>query len=98
LHFINIYIFLVFHATGQYGRYGMTFEQAKQQCIVYGTTIASPTDVIQARSMGYAYCACSWMSNGSNGLVVQNYSPGCGYSETIKYCSLSKANVFCKLV
>ncbi|XP_060568967.1 aggrecan core protein-like [Ruditapes philippinarum] len=65
----------VFHATGQHGRYSMTFEQAKQQCIDYGTTIASPTEVIQARSMGYQMCACSWMSDDSNGLVVQSYSP-----------------------
>jgi hypothetical protein len=76
----------------------MTFEQAKQQCIDYGTTIASPTEVIQARSMGYVFCACSWMSDGTNGLVVQSYDTTCGITETIVYCGYSTANVFCKLV
>ena len=77
----------------------MTFEQAKQQCVDYGTTIATPQHLLQARSMGYGPCQCGWLSDGSIGLVLQSYQPACFdiFDEGILICYQEKADVFCIL-
>ncbi|XP_060594607.1 tumor necrosis factor-inducible gene 6 protein-like [Ruditapes philippinarum] len=87
----------VFHAVGQYSAYSMTFEQAQQQCVDYGTTIASPSDLLQARSLGYHACVVGWLSDGTNGYVVQYSAAGCAFSESIIYYNNARANVYCKL-
>jgi hypothetical protein len=75
----------------------MTFEQAQQQCVDYGTTIATPSDLMQARALGYHQCVVGWLSDGSNGYVVQYLAEGCEFSESIIYSSQDHANVYCKL-
>ncbi|XP_045167415.2 uncharacterized protein LOC123530726 [Mercenaria mercenaria] len=89
----------VFHVLGHYQRYSMTFAQAQQQCIDYGTTIATPSDLLEARSMGYEYCCCCWMSDETKGFVLQTYNPHCfsSFNEGILYCGWGTGDVWCKL-
>lgn len=88
----------VFQVTSNYERYSMTFDQAKQVCIDYGTSIATPSDLLEARAIGYQYCACGWLSDNTNGFVLQAPNSACSsmFHEGIVLCNRNKANVYCK--
>ena len=89
---------------GDNGRYSLTFNEAKKACKERrGGDIASREDMLQARSLGYEFCSWGWLSDGSKGLVLQNYTEDCLSSSTsldglyiCHHCGL--VDVFCKFL
>ena len=86
--------------TGPEGHYSLyTLEEGEARCEEEGLTIASPDDLLDAREMGFEYCSCSWLSDGSNGFVLREADTDCisSFSEEIIICNWSYADVWCKI-
>jgi hypothetical protein len=63
---------------GESGRYSLTFTEAKKVCKERrGGEIASPEDMLEARSRGYEMCVWGWLSDGHIGLVMQSSESKC---------------------
>lgn len=78
----------------------MTFALAEDVCRGYGTTVATRSDLLEARALGYQRCVCGWLSDESIGFVMQAHYLSCAstYNEEIIPCYMETANVWCKVM
>ncbi|XP_060575757.1 uncharacterized protein LOC132733177 [Ruditapes philippinarum] len=77
----------------------MNYEEAVQACADQGSTIATPSDLEDARNAGMDTCACGWLSSGDNGGIV-SLSGSCDlFNSTsgIEYCGNPRAIAWCQL-
>ena len=79
------------------GRYTIPWSEAETECQARGMTLASRADMLESRELGLDICACGWLSDGTAGLVIRNYDPGCGYGNenTVYSCSLAYVDAYC---
>ena len=95
------FILSVFQAQGPYGFHNLTQPQAVSLCQEYGTELASPDDLLSAKEMGLSMCRCGWLSDGSNGFVMQTVDFGTWCYDTnaegINDCGYALADAYCLL-
>ncbi|WAR02191.1 hypothetical protein MAR_008749, partial [Mya arenaria] len=71
------FIYRVTAKRGVNGHNTLTFAEAAGRCEDYGLTIATPVQVLEARTQGMEKCNCAWLSDGSSGLILQSERLSC---------------------
>ena len=77
----------------------MDYTEAVQACADQGSSIATPSDLADAKNAGMDTCACGWISVGDNGGIAPLSGTCTNFNSTneIEYCSNAKAIAWCKL-
>jgi hypothetical protein len=79
----------------------MTFSEANNACKERGGTLATPSDLLTARSLGFSSCNCGWLTDQTKGFVLQERNDGClnWFTTGIFDCDwLDTANAWCTVV
>ena len=79
----------------------MTFEEAQETCKEKGGSLADPSDLLAARSLGFGKCNCGWLTDKTKGFVLQEPNSGCldWFTTGIFDCHwLDAADAWCRFI
>ena len=86
----------VFHVQDANGRYKIpSAAAASKQCESQGMRLATRRELEHARQLGYDWCECGWLVDGTVGYPIVTPRDGCGGASTppgVRTCPVSPWN------